>query len=553
MQTPQWWKESICYQIYPRSFADSNGDGQGDIQGIISKLDYLQWLGITALWISPIYASPNFDWGYDASDYTAVHPDFGTLEDVDELIEKAHERGIRILLDFVPNHTSHEHEWFKESRSSKDNPKRDWYIWHDGVDGNPPNGWESIFGGAGWTLDPTTDQYYYHFFLKEQPDLNWRNPDVQDAMLASMRFWLERGVDGFRVDAIAILFEDEDLKDEVTTDKTLADMYIAARMEVFDDWPAMTDKIRFQSNLPEVGDMVRKMRELVDEYDAIMLGETDDINLYGNGTDQLNSMFNFGLLGELDAKRLRDLMAIRLDELPDGAWEGNTFSNHDRIRSYTVFKDEAYGGAPVRLALALAMFLQGTPVFYYGEELGMENLRPASMDGIKDTMAIIYYDLLRNGRGLEHDEAFAITADYIGRDGCRTPMHWDSSTNAGFTTDEAEPWLPIHPNHAEGINVADQRENPDSMLHYFRNIAQLRTQHPVLQLGEIEIIDTENDVFAFTRTLDDEQFTVILNMSETTGSFNRDNLSIVFSTHQRDDSADTTTLSLAPYEVVLAQ
>ena len=555
METPQWWKEAICYQIYPRSFADSNGDGQGDIQGIISKLDYLQWLGITALWISPIYPSPNRDWGYDATNFTDVHPDFGTLADVDELIAEAHQRNIRILLDFVPNHSSDQHEWFKQSRSSKDNPYRDWYIWRDGQDGKPPNKWESIFGGPAWTYDADTDQYYYHFFLKEQPDLNWRNPDVQDAMLGAMRFWLERGIDGFRMDAIAILFEDKDLNDYTESTMSLQDMYVDARMEIFDDWPAMVDKIQFQSNLPEVNDVVKKMRALVDEYDAIMLGETDDISLYGNGEDGLNSMFNFGLLGELNAERLRKLMATRLPELPDGAWEGNTFSNHDRIRSYTVFKDEQLGDAAVRLALALVMFLKGTPVFYYGEELGMENLRPASLEVIKDSMAHIYYEGLRKNRGLNHDEAFVIAADYIGRDGCRTPMQWDTSPNAGFTSVDSEPWLPIHPNYSNGINVEAQSKNADSMLNYFCTIAHLRNNHPVLQTGEIEAIETEDEVFAFKRKLNHEQVFVIFNISSQSGTFTVPNhqLKILFSTHQQDENSNLQTLTLAPYEVVLAE
>jgi alpha-glucosidase len=554
MSTSEWWKQSICYQIYPRSFADSNGDGIGDIRGIIDKLDYLQWLGVTALWISPIFPSPNLDWGYDVSDYTDVHPDLGTLAEIDRLIEQAHQCDIRILLDFVPNHTSNQHPWFQQSKSSKDNPYRDWYIWRDGADSQPPNRWESIFGGSAWTLDPETGQYYYHFFLPQQPDLNWRNPDVREAMLSAMRFWLDRGIDGFRMDAIALLYEAEDLSDTHST-MSLQDMYIDSRMGVFDDSPSMDDKLQYQSNQPGTHDVLREMRALVDEYDAILLGETDDIIFYGNGSDQLNSMFNFDLLGELKAERIRDVIQDRTQKLPTDVWDANTFSNHDRIRSYTVFKDGHHSDERARIALALVMFLPGTPVFYYGEEIGMENLRPKSLDDVKDTMSFVYYNALRNNRGFDHKEAFAITVDYISRDGCRTPMQWDNTANAGFSPNGVKTWLSIHPNFANGINVVDQKTQTDSMLSYFRALVQLRNAHPTLQTGKIDIILTGDDVLAFWRTHKGNRILVILNISANAATFTSDDLAldVLFSGSGNNSQTKTNAIQLMPYEIVLAK
>jgi alpha-glucosidase len=330
MPTPPWWQDAICYQVYPRSFADGNADGIGDLPGLIEKLDYLKWLGVNALWISPFYPSAQVDWGYDISDYTQVHPDYGTLGDVEHLIVAAHQRGLRILLDMVLNHTSDQHGWFQESKSSRASPYRDWYIWRNGQNGGPPNDWESIFGGSAWTLDEATGQYYYHYFFPEQPDLNWRNPTVKQALFDAMRFWLDRGVDGFRLDAIGCLFEAEDLRNSDTP---------GAR-GVFENWEVMKAKTRFQVNQPEIHPLLQAMRALIDSYgDRILLGETDDMALYGDGQTELHSVFNFSLSERLEADYLRQVLADRLAQLPPGAWECHTVGNHDRRRSYTFFSD----------------------------------------------------------------------------------------------------------------------------------------------------------------------------------------------------------------------
>lgn len=318
MSAPRWWQEAICYQVYPRSFADSNADGIGDIVGLIGKLDYLKWLGVNALWISPFYPSAQIDWGYDVSDYTGVHPDYGTLADVERLIAEARRRGLRILLDMVLNHTSDQHAWFQASKSSRANPYRDWYIWRDGKNGGRPNDWESLFGGPAWTLDEATGQYYYHFFFLEQPDLNWRNPAVKAALLDVMRFWLDRGVDGFRLDAIGSLFEAEDLPDS-RTGGSLEEMFINARRGVFDDWELMRAKIRHQMNQPEIHPLLQEMRALADEYgDRVLLGESDDVALYGTGDDELHSVFNFSLIEKLTAGHQRHILRSRGPKLPRG-------------------------------------------------------------------------------------------------------------------------------------------------------------------------------------------------------------------------------------------
>lgn len=557
MAAPDWWKNAICYQIYPRSFADSNGDGVGDIPGIIDKLDYLQWLGVNALWISPLFPSPNLDWGYDAVDYLNVAPDYGTLDDVDQLIAEAHRRDIRLLFDFVPNHTSDQHPWFRESKSSRDNPYRDWYIWRDGKNGSYPNNWESIFGGSAWTHDPTTDQYFYHYFLPEQPDLNWRNPEVKEAMFSAMRFWLDRGVDGFRLDAIGYLYEAKAMPDTVP-EYPLEDLFINARVGVFDDWTIMEDKLRFQANQPEMHPLLREMRSLVDEFgDRVLLGEAEEIEFYGTGHDELHSVFNFGLPGNLDADHLRSVLLARTSALPEGAWDANTASNHDRRRSYTVFKNGQHDDARPRLVLALIMFLRGTPVFYYGEEIGMENLRLSSLDAVRDTFSTRYYDIMRGKRRMSHEEAFEITVDFIGRDGCRTPMQWDATPNAGFSPDGVKTWLPVHPNYAQGITVADQKNQPDSMLMFYRELVHLRKTHPALRTGTLDIIPAGNDVLAFWRTIErSERIIVILNLSDEYATFDmhESEWHLLYShpTIKRQHAVSHT-LHLAPHAIVLAK
>lgn len=513
MPAPRWWQDAICYQIYPRSFADSNGDGIGDVPGLIARLDYLKWLGVTALWISPFYPSAQIDWGYDVSDYIGVHPDYGTLAEVERLIAEAHRRGLRILLDLVLNHTSDQHAWFQASKSSRANPYREWYVWRAGRADGPPNDWESIFGGPAWTLDEATGQYYYHFFFAEQPDLNWRNPAVKAALFDVMRFWLDRGVDGFRLDAIGSLFEAEDLRDS-RTGGSLEEMFINARRGVFDDWETMRAKIRHQMNQPEIHPLLQEMRALVDEYgDRVLLGESDDIALYGAGADELHSVFNFALIEKLEADYQRQVLLKRRAQLPAGAWDCHTVGNHDRRRSYSFYSDGEHDELRARLALALVMFLPGTPVFYYGEEIGMRQSAPRRLEQMKDTFGTRFYHILRSRYGFEHAEALHIGAEVMGRDGCRTPMQWRNAPHAGFTLPAAEPWLPVNPNYAEGVNVDDQRAEPGSTLHYFRALAQVRQAHPALQRGTLRLLEDTGPVLAFWREHQSEHLLVVLNMS----------------------------------------
>ncbi|MDX2006586.1 MAG: alpha-glucosidase [Meiothermus sp.] len=513
MAVPQWWQEAVCYQVYPRSFADSNRDGIGDIGGVIGKLDYLQWLGVTALWVSPFYPSAQVDWGYDISDYTAVDPEYGTLEDVQQLIEAAHGRGIRVLLDLVLNHTSDQHAWFRASRSGLENPYRDWYIWREGKNGGPPNDWESIFGGSAWTLDPQTGQYYYHFFFPEQPDLNWRNPAVKEAIFAAMRFWLERGVDGFRLDAIGSLFEAKDLADS-DTPGSLEAMFIKARRGVFEDWQTLQAKTRHQMNQPEIHATLREMRALADEYpDCVLLGETEDVSFYGRGHDELHSVFNFELIERLDAAHYRKVLTDRLPRVPEGAWESNTVGNHDRRRSYTFCGDGMHDDLRARLALAVTMFLRGTPVFYYGEEIGMRQRSPETLEAMRDTFGTRFYRILRERYGAGHPEALEVAAQYMGRDGCRTPMQWSNAPNAGFSVAGVETWLPVNPDHAEGVNVEDQREQPDSMLTFFRGLVVLRRTHPALSRGRMRVLADTGALLGFWREWEGERMLLVFNMS----------------------------------------
>jgi len=557
LTTPQWWRDAICYQIYPRSFADSNGDGIGDIPGIIDRLDYLQWLGVTALWISPFYPSAQLDWGYDISDYTAVHPEYGTLADVDRLIAEAHQRGIRILLDLVLNHTSDQHRWFQEAKSGKESSYRDWYVWRDAKpDGSPPNDWESIFGGSAWEWDETTGQYYYHFFFKEQPDLNWRNPDVKAAMFAVMRFWLERGVDGFRLDAIGSLFEDEQLTDSAT-EGSLEAMFIHARSGIFENWELMERKMRYQMNLPEIHGLLREMRMLVDSYgDRVLLGESADEKLCGSGSDQLHSVFNFALTDTpLQAEAIHVQLTHRFSCFPAGAQDCNTLSNHDRRRAFNAYSDGVHDSERTRAMLALITFLPGTPVYYYGEEIGMANLEFAALDHLRDQFGIRFYHILRERYSARHEEAFDTAARYMGRDGCRTPMQWTDQAGAGFTLAGVPSWLPIHPNHANGVNVEAQKAVPDSMLNFFRDILQVRQTHPALRHGAITLLPPHGEVLAFWRETTEQRCLVILNLSANDGSIQLQAAPshTLYSTSSHPVRVQNGLLYLEPYQIYVGK
>lgn len=553
MTTPLWWQDAIAYQIYPRSFKDTNGDGIGDLPGIIEKLDYLQWLGVTALWLSPFYPSPQFDVGYDVADYTEVGMEYGTLADFDKLLTEAHRRGIHILLDLVLNHTSHQHPWFLESKSSRDNPKRDWYVWRSGKKGGPPNDWEAFFGGPAWEYDPTTDQYYYHFFLKEQPDLNWRNPEVRQAILDVMRFWYERGVDGFRIDAIDALFEDAGYRDS-TVKETLVDLWFKVMQSENPDWRIFEEKFAYQFMVPENIPALRQIRQFNDTFpDRLLLGETDSAACYGDGSDMLHSMFSFDItnVNTLDAAKFRTALRKRMPQLPVGAWECNTLGNHDRPRAMSSFADGKHDKERMAVALALVMFLWGTPMLYNGEEIGMHNLPITRLEDLRDRVGIWAYHQLVD-HGMAPAEAWAL-ADKAGRDKERTPMQWANTPLAGFSTDGATPWLPVHPNYADGVNVADQMADDSSLLHKVRALAHTRQKHIALRRGDFELLDATGDVFAFWRRHDEQTLFVALNMADAPSTVKvAAPLQTVYSSHPRADSAQDK-LELAPYEIYVGQ
>ena len=493
-QTSQdpWWKHAVFYEIYPRSFQDSNGDGVGDINGITSRLDYLHDLGIGAIWITPMYPSPLVDFGYDVADYTALDPLYGTMADFDRLMAEAKKRNIRVIMDFVPNHTSDQHAWFKESRSSRTNSKRDWYIWRDGKGpGQPPNNWQSWFGHSAWQFDPATNQYYYHHFYVEQPDLNWRNPQVRKAMYDAMRFWLDRGVAGFRLDAVSRLFEDPNLHDDP----------ILPGKNAYGD-PNIQHK--YTDNLPEIHEVLREMRRLVDAYSGnpVLISEADEPNIkeltkmYGakNEEVQLPMDFQIADVNKLSAPEFRKL----LDEVENNPVHGQPhyfFSNHDQSRTWDRYGDGAHNDQIAKLMAALLLTPRGTPLMYYGEEIGMRTTPPTRKEDVQDPIGKIGWP------------------EEKGRDGERTPMQWDTTKDAGFSAAE-HPWLPIPPSAAE-YNVSVESKDPNSIFSFYKGLLALRQSEPALRNGSYVPLDRDDPyVFAFLRKNpgNGESVLVVLNM-----------------------------------------
>ena len=480
----EWWRHEAIYEIYPRSFADSDGDGIGDINGITSKLDYLRDLGIGAIWITPCFPSPQVDFGYDVSDYEQIDPMYGTLESFETLVKEAKQRGIRVILDLVVNHTSDQHKWFRESMSSKKSPKRDWYVWRDGKNGGPPNNWLSLFGSPAWKLDPATGQYYYHFFYPEQPDLNWRNPDVEKAILDVTRYWYERGVAGFRLDAVDTLYEDPALPDNAVIAGT-------------DKFGRPKQDEAHNRRLPEVHDALKKLRKVADQHGAVLVGETwtNDIaelkRYYGDGDEvQLPMNFMFGMVNTLSAPAFRKQIAL-VEEA--GVWPVYVISNHDIVRPWNRYGDGINTDAIAKSLAALYLTLRGTPVLYYGEELGMENHDPTRKEDVKDPIG-------RIGWPAE-----------IGRDGERTPMQWTGGPKAGFTT--GTPWLPVPPS-AQTRNVLAQSKDPGSMLNLYRRLLGVRRRNPALREGEyVPLLPDDPNVLAYLRRTKDRAALVVLNMS----------------------------------------
>jgi alpha-glucosidase len=480
----------VIYEIYPRSFQDSDGDGIGDIKGITARLGYLEDLGIDAIWITPMYPSPGIDYGYDISDYTAIDPVYGTMADFDRLVSEAKKHNIRVIMDYVINHTSDQHAWFKESRSSRTNPKRDWYIWRDGKGpGQPPNNWQSWFGHSAWTLDEKTGQYYYHYFYTQQPDLNWRNPEVRAAMDGVLEFWMKHGVDGFRIDAVSRLFEDPALHD---------DPYKPG----FNAYGDRNIEHKYTDNFPEVHDVLKEVRRVVDRYpgNPVLVTEADEPNveeltrMYGTGDEvQLPMDFQIADVNELSAPRFRELF----NQIENNTAHGQPeyfFSNHDQPRQWDRYGDGEHNDQIAKLMAVLLLAPRGTPQMYYGEELGMRTTDPARIEDVHDPIGKLGWPKEK------------------GRDGERTPMQWDASAKAGFTT-AAVPWLPVPPS-AQQVNVEAERKDPDSILNAYKRLLALRKTDPALRDGAYEAVnESDPNVFAFLRRSGNETVLVALNMS----------------------------------------
>ena len=540
-----WWQSAVFYQIYPRSFADGNGDGIGDFAGMISKLDYLEDLGIDAIWLSPHYPSPNVDCGYDISDYSAISPDYGTLEQFQRFLDGAHQRGMHVILDLVLNHTSDQHVWFRESRSSRHNAKRDWYIWRDGHDNGPPNNWNSPFGGSAWEWDEKTGQYYYHFFFKEQPDLNWRNSEVKEAMFTAVRFWLDRGVDGFRLDAIGTIFEHPDLPDhpvniggaELRRELEHADTE-ERRDELMALWQAME---QYQVGQPGMHELMQELRNVIDEYpDRMLIGEEDDLAYLGNGSNELHLVFNFPLMKteRLTPGWIRRNQKLRLRELrkiSTKAWPCNTLGNHDCSRVWSRYGDGIHDAELARVSLALMLTLRGTPFLYNGEEIGMTDLMLQDVSQFRDMLGIWYYQAQVEQLGLPPDEATR-RACSLTRDKNRTPMQWANLANAGFCPDNVSSWLPVNPNYAQGINAQDQEKDPDSLLNFYRRMLRIRKSTPALIEGSYLPYHPRNQkVLAFLRQTPEQTCLVVLSYTDKPEVLllpgEIDDIDITFSTH----------------------
>ena len=531
----QWWQHAVFYEIYPRSFADSNSDGIGDLNGITAKLDYLKDLGVDAIWITPCFPSPQVDFGYDVADYENIDPMYGTLEDFERLASEAKKHNIRIIMDFVMNHTSDQHAWFKESRSSRDNPKRDWYLWRDGKGpSKPPNNWLSTFGGSAWKFDPITGQWYYHFFYPEQPDLNWRNPDVEKAMFDVTSWWYQRGVAGFRLDAVDTLFEDPGLHDNpVLPGKN---QYGDPRMQNL-----------YNTKLPELHGVLQRLRQVADKYDAVLIGETwtkdiDELKqYYGEHSNELQMPmdFLFARVDKLSAPEFRKQIA----GVNAVGWPVYVLSNHDIVRAYVRYGDGVHNDAIAKVMAGLYLTLRGTPLMYYGEEIGMTNNDPKRRGDVKDPIG-------RLGWPKEK-----------GRDGERTPMQWNTDANAGFS--QAKPWLPV-PSSYKTHNVESELKNSDSILNFYKRVLALRHQSLALREGEyIALNENDPNVLSYLRRYKDEAVLVVLNMSSSPQqvSFDLQPVGITASSAKtlvtagkaNRDSASLKSISLEPFSVYIGE
>ncbi|MED3624739.1 glycoside hydrolase family 13 protein [Neobacillus thermocopriae] len=507
----KWWKECVAYQVYPRSFMDSNGDGIGDLKGIMSKLDYLKDLGIDVIWICPMYKSPNDDNGYDISDYQAIMDEFGTMEDFDELLKEVHKRGMKLILDLVINHTSDEHPWFIESRSSKDNPKRDWYIWRDGKNGREPNNWESIFSGSAWEYDELTDQYYMHLFSKKQPDLNWENKEVRHALYEMVNWWLDKGIDGFRVDAISHIKKEPGLKDMPNPKKL---KYVPC-----------FDKMM---NVDGIHDFLKELKdETFAKYDIMTVGEANGVSIndeedieqwVGEKDGKFNMIFQFEHLKLWDAEKKKELDIVELKKvlsrwqkgLEGKGWNALFIENHDKARVVSTWgNDQEYWRESATAFAAMYFLMQGTPFIYQGQEIGMTNVKFDSIDEYNDVSAKNMYRMKRE-QGVPHEEIMEIIWA-SGRDNARTPMQWSDSENAGFT--KGTPWLKVNPNYKK-INVETQQKDPNSILNFYKKMIRLKKENEVFTYGTYDLLlEDDPQIYAYNRTLDNEKMIVLSNLS----------------------------------------
>ena len=508
-----WWKEAVIYQIYPRSFMDSNGDGIGDIKGITSRLDYLKYLGVDVLWLSPIYRSPNDDNGYDISDYQAIMDEFGTMEDFDEMLSEAHKRGLRVVMDLVVNHTSDEHKWFMESRRSKENAYRDYYIWREGKDEKtPPNNWGSCFGGSAWQYDEETAMYYLHLFSKKQPDLNWDNPKVRDEVFNMMAWWCDKGIDGFRMDVISMISKTKEMPDGQVTD-------------FYGDYGP------YCIHGPNIHKYLKEMnKRVLSRYDIMTVGETPGVTTElakqyaGEDAGELNMVFQFehvdnhGKYGKWDDQKwqltkLKKILTRWQTELYGKAWNSLFWDNHDQPRAVSRFGDDRqeHREASAKMLATCLHMMQGSPYIYQGEELGMTNYPFRSPDDFRDIESINAYKEWCLSGNVSHED-FWPCITFRSRDNARTPVQWDDSEQAGFTS--GTPWIPVNPNYKE-INAKAETKDPDSVFHYYKKLIALRKENPVMVYGKYEpLLEDSEELFVYTRTLDNEKLLIVCNFTD---------------------------------------
>lgn len=540
-----WWKESVVYQIYPRSFYDSNGDGIGDLVGIIQKLDYLKALGVDVIWLSPVYQSPNYDNGYDISDYQAIMAEFGSMADFDALLEQMHQRGIKLVMDLVINHTSAQHAWFVESRKSKDNPYRDFYIWRDGKDGHEPNNWRGHFAESAWTFDEQTGQYYLNTFSPYQPDLNWENPKLRAALCQMIEWWAKKGVDGFRLDAISFISKAPGFPDHAGTAPYIFDL-------------------KNMMHGPEYHGYLHELyREVFSKHDIFTVGECIDltvesaIEVAAAERQELNMPFLFEhtdtvINHGLDLLRLKAIISRWQVGLHDKAWLGLGFNNHDLPRVVSMFgNDTRYRQESAKLFGTLLLSLEGTPFIYQGEEIGMTNVAFQSIDDYKDIAAHNLFRELVDEKGMDVQSALAFLQPKS-RDNARTPMQWDDSLDAGFTT--GTPWIQVNPNTAT-INVKQSLADPNSVFHYYQQMIDLRKANPTLVYGAYQLLlEDHPQIYAFSRSLDDERLLILLNVSESEAllmlpaPFANNNMELLIANYDVRPDEPINNVTLRPYE-----